>query len=491
MKRHPIICGITTLTLLSLTCYECKHEEKSIDPPQIETTLRMPQDQQKIDLHTVTDLEFSWNVRAATEGSSARYKLLIIKADGNFNTPLFEIASRNGGLGTSISLSAQQLDEIALQAGAQAPASQAQIKWSVSLTTGGKETLAGNSHTLTLTRLNTYVNPVYTPDFPDPTAIRANDGYIYAYSTQSRRNGKVQYVPIIRSKDLVTWEEVGGALQKLPDWKTTPGGGVWAPNINLINGKYYLFYSFAALEDTNEGCGLAISDTPGGPFTDCGKLFDVSEIGVENCIDPFYIYDEGKHYLFFGSHQGIYGVEMDAAFFANHAGLTQKEITGSILKETLFQVVPNGIEASYIYKKNGYYYLFGSNGKTLSSVPEEITYKITVARSTHIKGPYVTKDGKDWSSGLFVAVRDAQPLFVGNEVLRGPGHNGEILTDANGDQWIIYHAVLATEPSKNPDGTGGVWRRLCIDKITWTDDGWCQIGNGTPAITLQPAPIWR
>ncbi len=335
--------------------------------------------------------------------------------------------------------------------------------------------------------INYYKNPVYAPDFPDPTAIKAQDGYFYAYSTQSRRGNGPQYVPIIRSRDLVNWTEVGGALQKLPDWKTTPGGGVWAPNINYINGKYFLFYSFAALEDTNEGCGLAISDTPGGPFTDYGKLFDVEGIGVGNCIDPFYIHEKGVHYLFFGSHQGIYGVEMDATIFENPGSYTPGNITGAIKKSTKFQVVPNGIEAAYIYRKNGYYYLFGSNGKTLGTTADEITYKITVARSSNIKGPYVTKDGKNWSSGKFADVRDAQPLFVGNLALRGPGHNGEILTDANGDEWMIYHSVVAAEPTKPQ---GGVWRRLCIDKVTWTSDGWCKIGGGTPSTTPSIAPVF-
>ena len=329
-------------------------------------TLIAPEDAMTIDLQTVENVEFSWEAPYFTGVGDVKYDLLFIAPDGNLNEPLFEVPSADQGVSASVSLTRSQLDEIAILAGAQTADAQADLKWGVRATSGVNNdvTLSAVTNTISLIRSNSYVNPVYTPDFPDPTAIKADDGYFYAYSTQSRRGNKVQYVPIIRSKDLVNWEEVGGALQQLPDWKTTPGGGVWAPNINYINGKYYLFYSFAALEDTNEGCGLAISDTPGGPFTDCGKLFDVSDIGVENCIDPFYIYDEGIHYLFFGSHQGIYGVEMDADFFANHAGLTQDDITGAVKKDTKFQVVPNGIEATYIYKKNGYYYLFGSNGKT-------------------------------------------------------------------------------------------------------------------------------
>lgn len=54
------------------------------------------------------------------------------------------------------------------------------------------------------------------------------------------------------------------------------------------------------------GIGVAISDTPQGPFTDLGKLFRSNEIGVHNSIDPFYIEDNGKKYLFWGSWWGIW-----------------------------------------------------------------------------------------------------------------------------------------------------------------------------------------
>src|SRR5690242_14086834 len=36
----------------------------------------------------------------------------------------------------------------------------------------------------------TYVNPVLDADFPDPTVIKAGDGFYYAYGTQTQRGGK-------------------------------------------------------------------------------------------------------------------------------------------------------------------------------------------------------------------------------------------------------------------------------------------------------------
>ena len=45
-----------------------------------------------------------------------------------------------------------------------------------------------------------YKNPVVDIAMPDPTVIKAADGYFYMYATESTRN-----VPIMKSKDLVQW----------------------------------------------------------------------------------------------------------------------------------------------------------------------------------------------------------------------------------------------------------------------------------------------
>lgn len=49
----------------------------------------------------------------------------------------------------------------------------------------------------------TYTNPIISDkSVPDPTVIRANDGYFYLYATQT----STYWMPIYRSKDLVNWE---------------------------------------------------------------------------------------------------------------------------------------------------------------------------------------------------------------------------------------------------------------------------------------------
>src|SRR5207253_857143 len=52
----------------------------------------------------------------------------------------------------------------------------------------------------------TYRNPVDAHDAPDPSVIRAADGFFYAYTTQSIYPSGVLNLPILRSPDLVHWQ---------------------------------------------------------------------------------------------------------------------------------------------------------------------------------------------------------------------------------------------------------------------------------------------
>ena len=55
----------------------------------------------------------------------------------------------------------------------------------------------------------TYTNPVWPLDFPDPTILRAADGYYYAYGTQGQWQGKALNLQVTRSADLVHWQHLG------------------------------------------------------------------------------------------------------------------------------------------------------------------------------------------------------------------------------------------------------------------------------------------
>ncbi len=64
---------------------------------------------------------------------------------------------------------------------------------------------AGRADAARAAGAGTYVNPVLDADFPDPTVIRASDGWFYAYATQTVSGGLGYNFQVARSRDLVSW----------------------------------------------------------------------------------------------------------------------------------------------------------------------------------------------------------------------------------------------------------------------------------------------
>lgn len=318
----------------------------------------------------------------------------------------------------------------------------------------------------------TYQNPVFEPTNADPTIVKADDGYFYVYSTEDHWGDRLHLIPIIRSKDLVNWEFVGDAFETKPTWK--PAGSLWAPDISRYAGKYYLFYSYSLWGDPNPGIGLAVSQTPQGPFTDLGKFFLSDEIGVSNSIDPFFFEDDnGKIYLFWGSFHGIYGIELN---FQNDTFTT----TG-----TKFQIAGTGFEATYIIKRNGYYYFFGSNGSCCNG--ENSTYNVRSARGENIQGPYTDASGNSLLQNNPLPGTQVVKANDGDQGFAGPGHNAEIVTDNQGNDWLVYHAI----DKNNPLLPNGATRRpLLIDKLIWPNE-WPLIEFFHPSTGDKPAPVFE
>lgn len=292
-----------------------------------------------------------------------------------------------------------------------------------------------------------YHNPVIDESLPDPTVIRADDGSFWLYATENIHN-----LPIYRSTNLVDWSFQGTAFTDSTRPDFVPDGGIWAPDINQINGKYVLYYSMSTWGgEWACGIGVATADAPQGPFKDHGMLFRSNEIGVRNCIDPFYIEDGGKKYLFFGSFHGIYAVEL------SDDGLTLKENTRPL------RVAGDAYEGTYICKKGKYYYLFASIGSCCEGLKS--TYTTVVGRSESLMGPYWNKEGRSMLDNQHEILIKASNHFVGT------GHNSEIVTDKKGQDWLFYHAVKVSDPEG---------RVLMLDRVQWKN-GWPEVENGVPS----------
>lgn len=322
-----------------------------------------------------------------------------------------------------------------------------------------------------------YNNPVFKPILADPTVIKdPNSEYFYAFGTEDYwyTDGKNHVVPIVKSKDLVNWTYVKDAFGRRPVWKTE--GGIWAPDIAYVNGKYHLYYAYSTWGDRDPGIGLAIADHPEKTFYDQGKLFLSSDVNIRNSIDPFYMEADGKKYLFWGSYNnsaaqtqwGTWAIEL------SDDGKSIKDMN------TMVKIAASDFEGVMIHKHGSHYYFFGSRGGCCDGAAS--TYRMLVGRSASITGPYLDKAGVDIAknNGAGTLVLNKNNLYV------GPGHCSRIITDKEGTDWILYHAMNINNAIIN----GVNQRALMLDKVNWDADGWPLVNDGTPSVTKMDNPAF-
>ncbi len=309
-------------------------------------------------------------------------------------------------------------------------------------------------------------NPVVLPIAADPSVVRAPDGtyYLYATSDDWQDGGGMHHIPIFRSANLVDWDHAGDMFAEKPGW-VDAGGGLWAPDVHLVDGRYVVYYSVGATADP---CiGMATSDSPTGPFTDLGHpVFCSSDVGVPGTIDPNVYYDGGTPTMFVGNFGGIYAIPLTADGTA---------VAGENPEDAPVQVAGDGYEAPYIQHKDGYYYLYTSAGNCCTGAATD--YRVYVGRSENLLGPYVDSSGTDMLD------EGGDLILSKNLSWIGPGHV-TIVTDDAGTEWVMYHAAPASAPRL---GAGPQNREGMIDKLSWVD-GWPRIGDGTPSSTAPAVP---
>ena len=322
-----------------------------------------------------------------------------------------------------------------------------------------------------------YSNPVYGSDFPDPTVQRGPDGTFYAYATGCKCKS---------SKDLVSWTNVSGVISR-PTWNdsihtdgTRDNYSLWAADVNYVDGKYICYYASALWGNgSRTGIGVAVGDSP-TKFTDRGKLFRSTEIGVKNSIDPCYVEEFDKKYLIWGSCNDICIAELtdDALAIKNFTPINNPQPNGSWIRHSgVTKLAGGAFEGAMIYKRGKYYYLFCSVGSCCEGGSS--TYRTVVGRSESLMGPYVNKKGGQMVSNNYTTIIEGNEGADGR--WKGPGHNSEIITDDEGQDWLLYHSY-----DKNNNFNG---RLMLLDKITWQND-WPVINDGHPSSGEMDAPVF-
>ena len=204
---------------------------------------------------------------------------------------------------------------------------------------------------------NPIVQHIYTAD-PAPLVY---NGRVYLY-TGHDEDGSTSFVMndwrVWSSDDMVNWTDHGSPLSlNTFSWA---GANAWAGQAVERGGKFYWYVPVSVRATGQFAIGVAVSDSPTGPFRDA-----LGHPLVENSeIDPtVFIDDDGQAYLYWGN-PNLWYVRLNADMISFSGGVNQIPLTtagfgtrtGNPSRPTLYE------EGPWPLKRNGLYYMvFAAN----------------------------------------------------------------------------------------------------------------------------------
>ena len=312
----------------------------------------------------------------------------------------------------------------------------------------------------------------------DPSVLFA-DGtyYIYGSHMQAAKSEDLQDWKLFSKLDKCTLQP-DYALQFKDALTYAETGTFWAPDvIRLADGRYYMYYCCCEGSKPLAALGLAVSDSPEGPFENVRILLKSGAPGYDatklpNAIDPCVFFDgEDRLWMVYGSYSGgIFLLELDPATGLIREGQEPYGIH-------LLGGNHSCIEAPYmIYnRETGYYYLFLSFG----GLGANDGYNMRVCRSKRVEGPYEDATGHDMRDcacqpGNFWNNDDIAPygvkLMGGYQftplagensakatALRSPGHNSVFFDEETGRWFLIHHTRFASSGERYIVQTREMW----------------------------------
>lgn len=275
-------------------------------------------------------------------------------------------------------------------------------------------------------------NPIIKDVFTaDPAALVFDDKvYLYAGHDEAPNDFhfyKMNEWLVFSSADMINWESHPVPL-KASDFSWA-SGDAWASQVIERDGKFYWYVTVSHGSVEGKAIGVAVSDSPTGPFRDAlGKALISNDMTKHtdiswDDIDPSVIIDNGQAYLFWGNTVCHYAKLKDNMI----------ELDGPIKTIDL----PNFTEAPWIHKKGEFYYL-----SYAYQFPEKIAY----AMSTSVEGPWKYK-------GIL------------NEIAGNSNTNHQAIIEFKGKDYFVYHTG-GIQPN------GGSFRRsVCVDRLYYNEDG--------------------
>ena len=272
----------------------------------------------------------------------------------------------------------------------------------------------------------------------DPSGHVWKDGKMYLYTSHDIACQKDFWMKdwhVFSSEDLINWTDHGPCLSV--DSLTWANNFAWAPDCAYKNGKYYFCFpagtGFKDREDPKNstkwmGIGIAVSDSPTGPFKDAiGRPLWREPYANDPCL---FVDDDGQGYIYFhGGHDYLVGIMADDLL----------SVKGDLVKMDMGGYEPK-MEGPWVFKrKDKYYFTMPENNKTL-----------TYYMSDSPTGPWEYK-------GVIMEAEN--------------GNNHHSIVEFNG-QWILfYHRWIDTgDQCENRKRQ----RHACAEYLYFNKDGTIQ-----------------
>ena len=299
--------------------------------------------------------------------------------------------------------------------------------------------------------VSVYGNPVL-PDFhADPEVLYSkNTGRFYIYPTTDGYAGWGGYsFDVFSSDDLVHFRNEGTILN-LSAGGDAPwaSGNAWAPCIEekQVGGKWKYFFFFSAHnpELNKKTLGVAVADSPTGPFKASEKpLFTTTSGGQMIDSDVFTDPKSGQTYLYYGNGHLHYRLLSDDMMSIGEEEFTITPKGGS-LADYAFR------EGVYVFYRKGLYYFLWSVDDTGAK-----NYHVAYGTSKSPQGP------------IKVAEKPIVIIQKPEEEIYGTGHNSIVNIPGTDEWYIVYHRINKNYLNNGP----GFHREVCIDKLTFAKDG--------------------
>jgi len=312
-----------------------------------------------------------------------------------------------------------------------------------------------------------YLNPVLAGYHPDPSITRVEDDYYLVNSSFGHWPG----LPIFHSTDLVNWQQIGHALDRVSQLDfngiQVASDGIYAPTIRYHDGLFYIVTTAVR----SGGNFLITAKDPAGPWSEPVFLPEI------NGIDPdIFFDDDGKTFIahngppagvpLYNGHRAVWLWEFDLENMKVVPDSGRLIVDGG----TDISKKPIWIEGPHIYKKDGWYYL------TCAQDGTGPFHSQVIFRARELTQPF-----EPYENNPILTQRDlpaGRPYPIDNA-----GHADFVQTQT-GDWWAVF---LATRNYQQEYSNIG--RETYLLPISW-QSGWpiiLEAGKTIPYRNKKPA----